>query len=169
MNPEARKDQLVIQDIGDETIIYDERRDHIHRLNRTAAIVWRHCNGHNTITDLVGVLQAELSAPATEDTVWLALDRLEKERLLQDKLTRPASDTQVTRRQALRKVAVLGGATLLLPVVQSMIAPTPAMAASIPCAKRGQTYNYIPGANFRPCCAGLNPTRGYCVDRTGRR
>lgn len=39
--------------------------------------------------------------------------------------------------------------------------------ASLPCAGRGQTYNYI--NNALPCCSGFLPgPRGKCVDRTGR-
>lgn len=155
MAPQARHDQLVVQELGDETIIYDEQHNHIHRLNQTAALVWRHCDGQRKIGDLALVVQNESGLPMTEEMVWLALDRLEKEHLLQDRLVRPEAAGQITRRQMLRKAALVGGATLLLPVVQSIIAPTPAMALSIGCATRGQTVQ--PG---RPCCNGLTEARG---------
>lgn len=150
MVPQARHDRLVVQELGDETIIYDEQRNHIHRLNRTAALIWRHCDGRRTASDLAGVLKDELGSPATEEMVWLALDRLDKEHLLQERLVRPEMAMQITRRQMLRKAALVGGATLLLPVVQSMVAPTPAMAMSFGCATRGQT-----ASDTRPCCGGL--------------
>jgi len=160
MVPQARQDRLVVQKLGDETIIYDEQRNHIHRLNQTAALVWRHCDGRRTAGDLALVLQGELGSPVTEEMVWLALDRLEKEHLLQDRLVRPEEALQITRRQMLRKAALAGGATLLLPVVQSMVAPTPAMALSLGCATRGQTPQ-----TGRPCCAGLTERRGRCNGR----
>jgi len=160
MVPQARHDRLVVQKLGDETIIYDEQRNHIHRLNQTAALVWRHCDGRRTAGDLALVVQGELGSPVTEEMIWLALDRLEKEHLLQDRLVRPEEALQITRRQMLRKAALVGGATLLLPVVQSMVAPTPAMALSLGCATRGQTTQ--PG---RPCCAGLSVRRGRCSGR----
>ena len=155
MVPQARQDRLVVQKLGDETIIYDEQRNHIHRLNPTAALVWRHCDGRRTAGDLALVVQGELGSPVTEEMIWLALDRLEKEHLLQDRLVRPEEALQITRRQMLRKAALVGGATLLLPVVQSMAAPTPAMAISIGCATRGQTTQV-----GRPCCNGLVEGRG---------
>lgn len=158
MTMQARQDHLIVQEMGDETIIYDEQRDHIHRLNRTAALVWRHCDGQRTVADLVSVLRNELASTVDEEMVWLALDRLDKEHLLQEPLVRPASVMQITRRQMLRKAALVGGATLLLPVVQSMVAPTPAMAMSIGCAKDGQ----IPSAT-RPCCPGLRLEQRRCV------
>ena len=163
MAPQARHDRLVIQKLGDETIIYDEQWNHIHRLNQTAALVWRHCDGRRTAGDLALVLQGELGSPVTEEMVWLALDRLEKEHLLQDRLVRPDKALQITRRQMLRKAALVGGATLLLPVVQSMVAPTPAMALSLGCATRGQTVQ--PG---RGCCGGLIEFRGVCRASHGR-
>ena len=146
--------------MGDETVVYDEQRNHIHRLNQTAALVWRHCDGRRTTGDLARVVQGELGSPFTEEMVWLALDRLEKEHLLQDRLVRPETAGQITRRQMLRKAAFVGGATLLLPVVQSMIAPTPAMAMSLGCGTRGQTVQ-----PNRPCCAGLTERRGRCTGR----
>ena len=171
MKPQARQDGIVVQEIGDETIIYDEQRDHVHRLNQTAAMVWRHCDGRHTVAALVGALQGEVATPVTEDMVWLALDRLEKEHLLQTPLARVEEAGRVTRRQVLRKAALVGGVSLLLPVVQSMVAPTPAMAASTNCAGHGQTYDYtgLSTGGIRPCCSGFTPgPRGKCVDRTGR-
>ena len=164
MVPQARHDRLVVQKLGDETIIYDEQRNHIHRLNQTAALVWRHCDGRRTAGDLALVVQGELGSPVTEEMVWLALDRLEKEHLLQDRLVRPGEALQITRRQMLRKAALVGGATLLLPVVQSMVAPTPAMAMSVGCAGRGRST----GGGRIPCCPGLAEFRGRCGGTRGR-
>ena len=163
MNPRKRQEELVVQEIGDETIIYDERRNHAHRLNRTAALVWSHCDGQRTVADLVSVLQRETDALVTEDMVWLALNRLEKEQLLQEALVRPEGVARITRRDVLRKAAIAGGMALIVPVVQSIAAPTPAMALSVGCAKLGQTYSPT-----RPCCPGLLPQRGKCFGRTGR-
>ena len=150
MTPQARHDRLVIQEVGDETIVYDEQRNHIHRLNQTAALVWRHCDGRRTPGDLAQALQDRIGAPVTEEMVWLALYRLEKEHLLQERLVRPETGAQITRRQMLRKAALVGGATLLLPVVQSMAAPTPAMALSVGCTGRGRKVRPA-----HPCCPGL--------------
>lgn len=164
MNPHRRQEDLVVQEIGDETIIYDERRNHAHRLNRTAALVWSHCDGQRTVADLVSVLQRETDALVTEDMVWLALNRLEKEQLLQEALVRPEDAVRLTRRDVLRKAAIAGGVALMVPVVQSVVAPTPAMAMSVGCAGRGQTYD-LP---TRPCCPGLIMRLGRCVSIAGQ-
>ena len=162
MNPRKRQEDLVVQEIGDETIIYDERRNHAHRLNRTAALVWSRCDGQRSVADLAALLQRETDALVTEDMVWLALNRLEKEQLLQDAPAHPDHAARVTRRDVLRKAALAGGAALLIPVVQSVVAPTPAMAMSVGCAKLGQTYSPT-----RPCCPGLIARRGKCFAPNG--
>lgn len=164
MTPQARHKKLVVQELGDETVIYDEQRNHVHRLNRTAAIIWQHCDGQTSVTALAEILRSEIGTPVTEEVVWLALDRLEKEQLLEGKLSRPDDAKNITRRQMLKKAALVGGMTLLLPVVQSIVAPTPAMAMSISCRKRGFAYNYP----TNPCCPGLIPISGKCRDRTGQ-
>ena len=164
MTPKARHENLVVQELGDETVVYDEKRNHVHRLNRTSALVWKNCDGRKTVADLSEVLRVEMGASVTEEIVWLALDQLEKERLLEEKLVRPEDVKNITRRQMLKKAALVGGMTLLLPVVQSIIAPTPAMAMSVSCRKRGYAYDYP----AHPCCPGLFPINGKCTDRAGQ-
>jgi len=158
MTPDARQDDLLVQEVGDETIVYDQRRNHAHRLNRSAALVWRACNGQRTVPELAERLRPEFGAAASEDLVLLALDRLEKGHLLTGPLELPADAGRVTRRAALRKLALVGGMTLLIPVVQNMVAPTPAMAMSVGCAKNGQTFSAT-----RPCCPGLRRRGTRCV------
>lgn len=160
MTPHARQDRLIVQEIGDETIIYDQQRDHVHRLNQTAASVRRCCDGKHTASDIAARLSGEAGALVPEDVVWLALDRLGKAHLLQERLVRPAEAISITRRQALRKAAQAGGLTLLLPVIQSIVAPTPAMAASFHCTKWGGFPT-----PFRPCCPGLRLLNGRCAGR----
>lgn len=164
MTPKARHENLVVQELGDETVVYDEKRNHVHRLNSTAAQVWKHCNGQNSVTEIASILQDGLKTPVTEEIVWLALDRLDKERLLEGTLVRPEEASNITRRRMLKKAALVGGMTLLIPVVQSIVAPTPAMAMSVSCRGRGYSYDYP----AHPCCPGLFPINGKCADRTGR-
>lgn len=122
-------------------------------------MIWRHCDGLRTVAELARAAQEGLGAPVTEEMVRLALGRMEKEHLLQGRLDQPETAGQITRRQALRKAALVGGAALLLPVIQSMAAPTPAMAMSIGCATRGQM-----ASPTRPCCNGLTVgAGGLCV------
>lgn len=60
--------------------------------------------------------------------VWLALDRLERARLLRARMTAPAKG--IMRRAVIRKLGLGGALAALLPVVTTIIAPTPAMGQS---------------------------------------
>jgi hypothetical protein len=132
MLPEARHDHLVVEEFDGELLVYDQLRDRAHSLNRTAALVWRHCDGQTSVADLARLLDGELELPADEDLVWLALDRLDKARLLREHLVRPAQVANISRRSVIRKLGLASGLVLLLPVVSSIDAPTVAMAQSPP-------------------------------------
>ena len=59
--PEARTDGLLIEEVGDgETLVHDLDSHKTHCLNRTAALIWRHCDGRTTISHMADVLEREL-------------------------------------------------------------------------------------------------------------
>lgn len=157
MTPHAREDGLVAQEMGDETVVYDLVRHRAHRLNRTAALVWRHCNGQRSLDDLASLLAKDLGATADDKLVWLALEQLEKAHLLRDKLpSRPRSNA-FSRRELGSRLRLTGALAVLLPVVTSIIAPTPAEAA-VSCAQSGQ------GCSVNSdCCTGLSCVGNVCV------
>ena|ERR1700682_5805620 len=84
-----RKDGLVIEELPDEVLVYDLKRDKAHCLNPIAALVWRHRDGETSMAEMIEVLSAELKTPVDEKLVWCALDQLEKSHLLQERLTPP--------------------------------------------------------------------------------
>ena len=121
-HPKARQDNLVVQELFDELVVYDLARDQVHSLNPTAAQVWQGCDGQTSPAQLAGRLQPELAPAQAEALVWLALDRLGQADLLEQKVVRPGG-LKISRRQALR---ALGISALLLPVVASLAAPAAA-------------------------------------------
>lgn len=125
--PRARDDNVIATEMPDGVLVYDLDREHRHFLNQTATIIWRHCDGRTSVTDLTSLLRRE-NLPADEDVVWLALHRLEKAHLLRDPLT--GSSTAVSRRRVIQKLGLAAGLTVLLPMVTTVVAPTPAMAQS---------------------------------------
>jgi hypothetical protein len=130
MNPEARREGLLTEQIADELVVYDQERNLVHRLNQSSAVVWRHCDGKKSIIDLAAIMREELSPVADDDLVWVALDRLGAAKLLQEPLDRPAADSRQSRRQVVRKVGRVGVLAMLLPVVTTLAVPTPAQAQS---------------------------------------
>ena len=144
-NPQARENNIVVQKVFDEFVIYDLDKDRVHALNPMAAFVWQHCTGQRTPADLTALIRQEFQTPQAESLLWLALDRLEQAYLLQDKVTRPTGSQVVTRRQMF-KMAGVGLA--LIPVVASIVAPTVAQAASSQCVGFG-----LPCTSNSDCCS----------------
>jgi hypothetical protein len=145
--PKARSEQLVIKELGDETLVYDEHSHEAHCLNRTAALVWRHCDGRTSAAKMAGLLSKEAGAPVSEQVVWLALGQLERSRLLEEPPARPARAEQVSRRELMRRLGV--AAAFALPLVTSIVAPTPAEAQS-KCAGPCESCEIL------PCCGDLS-------------
>ena len=85
MNPHARTESLLVEELSEETLVYDEERHKAHCLNPTAAFVWHHCDGQTSVSELARLLEDELGIPANEEVVWLALDRLERVHLLEER------------------------------------------------------------------------------------
>ena len=128
-NPRARREGLVIQELPDEVLVYDRDRDKAHCLNHTAALVWKYCDGKTTVPTMARNLERDLNANnVDEKIVWYALDQLSKDHLLEGNLVPPTLFGGMTRRQM---VQVLGlAAVVAIPLVTSIVAPTPAQAAT---------------------------------------
>jgi hypothetical protein len=162
MKPEARHEKLLSQEVGGELVVYDQQQNRAHLLNRSAAFVWHHCDGRTSVAEMAVLLQQELKLPtADEEMVWLALDQLEKARLLRDRLKQSTDAVQVTRRVMMKKTALAGGLIALLPVIYSIAAPTPVMAASVLCATISCNSNITCTSQG---CAGCNFVTNKCVD-----
>jgi len=43
---------VAVEELLDESVIYDLKTNKAHSLNRTATLVWRHCDGHTTVTQM---------------------------------------------------------------------------------------------------------------------
>jgi len=130
VKPIARRDGVLVRELPDELIVYDLERHQAHCLNRTAAVVFRLSDGTRTSAEIAATL-GDTDPVQREAVVSLALRQLAELSLVDGDLQPVAGDdtpAQADRRDALRRLGV--GAALLLPAVVSMLAPTPAAAAS---------------------------------------
>ncbi len=109
--PTARRDQLVLEQAGDELLVYDGRTGMAHQLNRTAAAVFRLSDGTRDARDLARDVAAEIGGPADEDLVLLALDELGGAGLLEQPLDRDAEESRRSRQRLLAHVAALASPT----------------------------------------------------------
>jgi hypothetical protein len=124
--PRSRRDNLVIRELDDETLVYDTERDEAHCLNQTAALVWAQCDGKTTALQAARSIKAKLDVSVDTDLVWLAVKQLERFHLVKSNRKSPS----VSRRALVLKYAP--AALTLLPVIISITAPVPAQAASCP-------------------------------------
>lgn len=153
MKPIARKDELVIQEMGGEILVYDLRTDKAICLNQTSALVWQNCDGKKDALGIAKNIEKELGSKVTEDFVWFAISQLKKESLLENK-TLVNKFEGMSRREVIKKVGL--GTMVALPIVSGLIAPTAAMAQSaVMCScPNGQAPNATSCTNSTQCMAG---------------
>ena len=145
--PRARHNQLVIQSLPDEMLIYDLDSHRAFCLNKTAALVWQGCDGHRTIEEMARVLEKETGASVDESLVWFALSELERSHLLEERVVLSRQPRGVTRREWARKLG-FATAAALVPLITSITAPTAAQTAT--CGALGS-----PCVTNERCCSSL--------------
>lgn len=124
--PVARRDDLVVEHLGDETLVYDLRSHKAHCLNAGAALVWQHCNGEYDKAALTTLLQKNLGTPNDPSVVDVALQELTSAKLLEQ----GSNPAKISRRDVAMRLKLVVGASVVLPAVMSIVAPSAASAAS---------------------------------------
>ena len=136
--PVARQTGLVVQEMPDEVLVYDMDTNKAHCLNRSAALVWRSCDGTNSISDITRQFEANGAGKVTEDFVWLAIDQLHENGLLASEVA-PRFAGQ-SRRQVLKTIGL--ASVVAVPVIASLVAPQNALGAlSCTCVNPGSCIN----------------------------
>jgi hypothetical protein len=149
--PLARTEGLLHTRLSDELVIYDMQRNKAHSLNRVATLVWQHCDGQTSVQQLCELLTRELPERVDEQLVWLALQQLERNHLLQERVGMPSN--VISRREAARRFGKLAG--IVLPLVASAMIP-PAVAA-VTCIPLYGACTFS-----ADCCDGQPCTSGHC-------
>ena len=127
----ARQNGLVVQEMPDEVLVYDLNSNKAHCLNQSAAFVWKSCDGNNSVEDIVRQFESNGRGKVTEDFVWLAIDQLNENGLLDGEVA-PRFAGQ-SRRQVLKTIGL--ASMVAVPVIASLVAPQKALgAASCTCA-----------------------------------
>lgn len=134
--PQARTKGLVTRELPGEVLVYDLKNHKAHCLNVTAALIWKHCDGKNSVQDIVNLMEKDLSAPVNDFTVWLAINQLGKAQLLESEVRSPSGISGISRRRALQQI---GLGALLIPAVMTVVAPLPTRAAT--CVPAGEPYD----------------------------
>ncbi|MBC8032047.1 MAG: PqqD family protein [Pyrinomonadaceae bacterium] len=127
--PQARRSGLIVKEVDGETLIYDRELNKAHCLNQTAASVWKYCDGETTMSEATIALARDLGTSVDEELVRYAVDQFSRDNLLEKVTVPPAFVIAgMNRRQLVRTLGL--AAVVAIPVVTSIVAPTPAQAAS---------------------------------------
>jgi hypothetical protein len=145
----VRTGDLIVRQIGPETVVYDRRTHRAHCLGPLAAAVWRSWAGRRSAADIARHLAATRGEPIGEIAVGVALRRLERAGLVARRARQAAggasgdraAPTGPARREALRAVATITGLAVL-----SIATRSPAQAAAT-CLARGSRCT-----ESRQCC-----------------
>jgi len=150
--PIARKTGLVVQEMPDELLVYDLNSNKAHCLNQTAATVWKECDGNKSVSDI-----ADGFGKGNEDLVWLAIDQLSENDLLESGLVSKFHGQ--SRRDVIKKIGL--ASIIAIPMVASLVAPQNALAASsCHCVNNAQC---ISGPNAGHCAAVTCNPSGLCA------
>lgn len=128
--PLARKDDLVVQNLLDETLVYDCKTFKASCLNKTSTSVWNYCDGKTDVAQIAVLMEKEFNSPVSEDLVWLSITQLGEENLLAEKPELPSAMNGINRREVIRRTAI--AAAIALPIISSITAPPAASAQSRP-------------------------------------
>ncbi|MCB1024489.1 MAG: PqqD family protein [Acidobacteria bacterium] len=127
-NPIARQNDLVVQETGGEMLVYDLKTNKAICLNATSANVWNLCNGKRSVSSITSGLSSMTATRVEPELVYLALDLLRKENLLDGDFRAPASFSGLSRRDVIRKIGFTS--LIALPMISSLVAPKAAFAQS---------------------------------------
>lgn len=148
--PKARVERLVVEELGDEVLVYDLDSDEAHCLSPTAALVWRHCDGGTS----AGSVAPLLADGAGEELVWGAVEELSYKGLLADPVTEREGGRGWSRRELLVRMGGASATVATAGLITSIVAPIPEAAATHAC----------PGPCTSPavCCPEGTPQANTC-------
>ncbi|CAN5223731.1 hypothetical protein BH10ACI1_BH10ACI1_06220 [soil metagenome] len=132
--PLSRKNDIVVQEHDDEVLIYDLNENKAFCLNKTSAIVWQACDGKRTIAEINDFVGQQLNSKTDEYVIWLALDQLSKENLIENDVKLTDKFVGLSRREVIKKVGL--ASVIALPLVSSLVAPM-AIHANSACVAGG--------------------------------
>ncbi len=163
--PIARRTDIVIKELRDEVIIYDLMENEAFCLNETSAMVWNLCNGRRTAEEIGIEINRILKKTVTEDFVRLALYQLEEKNLLEGEYSTKSNFAGLSRREVIRRAGV--AASIALPIISSVVAPSALMAQSGGVAVLGacaSTPDCQPGLTCKSCSGGCPNVPACCVN-----
>lgn len=157
--PLSRSENLVVQDLKNEILIYDLKINKAFSLNETSALVWQGCDGTKDVSQIAGAVGEKLKTPVSEALVQLALDELIKENLIANGSKLESGFNGLSRREVIKRVGL--GTMAALPLISTLVAPSAINAASLTACTFACAGNPPVASDTCPqgfCCESTNCT-----------
>lgn len=153
----SRTNEIIVQSLDDEILIYDLKTNQALSLNETAAEVWQSLDGKKTVAEIASEIDF---AP---EMILFSLDELQKKNLLAEKVETGLAKDKVSRRKMLMKTASV---SMALPLIVGIVAPSSIHAQSNGCPATGLMlapggmrqvgYAGVCNLSCPAACAGFN-------------
>jgi hypothetical protein len=118
----------VILELADEVLVYDISVHKAYCLNRTAALVWHACDGDHSVSEITASVAEQLKQPVDADLIWVALEGLRANSLLEPMDDLPARFSGISRRTLMKRIGL--SSAVALPIIASVVAPSAVQALS---------------------------------------
>lgn len=143
--PKARSNNIIIQEYGDELLIYDLDVNKAFLLNETSSLIWLECDGNKSLAEIESFVKSKLNTEFSKELVSIALDQLLDDNLIESAPTFTKHARKFDRREAIKRIG--RASAVALPLITGLVAPPAANASSDVC---------LPN----PC---TNPPSGQCA------
>jgi hypothetical protein len=163
VRPVARTEDLLVEEIHDETVVFDTRSREAHCLSPLATLVFANCDGETSVEDLAALATDAIGEPVDTGKVHEALAQLEERSLLMTVAPDGVAQNGLSRRQVLKRGAVTGGLVASAPLITSVF-PPPAVAGST--ASCGGPPP-LPTVLCCPCTTGSGANKEECCSAGG--
>lgn len=167
--PKSRQNDIVVQRLEDEVLIYDLSSHKAFCLNDTSGLVWQMCDGNRSVGDIAGEIGRTMKTSVSEELVKLAIDGLKKDNLLENGAEIETNLSGLSRREVIKKIALTSA--VALPIISSLVAPKAASAASVltctasacNCSQAGIVTSCSDPASCQVGCTCRIPTAANCT------
>ena len=152
------RENLIVQELNDEVMVYNLTTDKYYCLNSTTKTVFEACDGEMTIEEL----KRQSNLP--EEVIYLSLDEIKRNELLKDDYISPLAG--MNRREVIKRAGI--ATMIVLPVITGLVAPKAVNAASpAACFASGATFTPNTGVCTGLTCIALCSQEGITRCCTG--
>ena len=164
VRPVARTEDLLVEEIHDETVLFDTLSREAHCLSPLAAVVFANCDGETSVEALAALATEAIGEPVDTAKVHEALAQLEERRLLIAVVPDEVAGNRLSRRQVIKRGAVTGGLVASAPLITSVFPPTAIAGSTATC---GGPPGVNPTVLCCPCKTGSGANKDECCSFNG--